>query len=818
MNRIWLILIINAACQAIQPVIGNMDIYPEIILHDKRCAEPFIMPEDGTIQTISIYHEVGRGEMLLGVYLGDVAPELRVSMTPRTQVGAYAGWQTVTLLDPVWIPEGIPIWLAWVFEDNPGIRYQTLSAGSVESDKEWNTGMPSIFGSSWQTNRIHSIYATYIGDVHPIINEVLPRNDSLSERSFLDEDWYKHGWIELYNPLDLPINLENYYLSDSSDDLQKWAFPDVIMGPHEYLQVWTSGKDRNDPVGELHTSFNLLDREGIFLTYTTPENTIDVLEDVRIPVDYSYGRYPDGANEWYFYTQPTPGSANTTENKKRFVIDQKHISLTVGYRYQLTVTPPGEKIVWSSDNPLVWVDPTGRILAVKDALREDARATITASSVDGEVLDSCQVTIVNWVANRSELKVVANPYASYILGTEEDNLFYTIGSDLYVTSNGFETSEFLSTLPENMDIPKMLVTPFGYFVQCAKTIFKSHDLVNWTPSFTMNMRGLYHSLAYDWELESQTGYLYASEYSCNRDNRHRVCRGIFPAVGEEVWETILEFASISEWENDPSIMDSARHVHTVAVDPYTGHLWVCTGDRNEHSRLLYSDDSGESFSVVGMGSQTWRSLSVWFTEHYVYWSMDAYSYPQCCWRIPRSRFDEKGHWPCITPELTSGTTKVGVSYFITASETDIHFPVSVGQIYKETEERTLDKKNSARAIDDPDYDYTEKVVELRNGSLWYHMWAYDDLGDPIVILGQSAEGAHRDFRGRVFGIKERPEGNVDVQELLSIRSTNPDVYDSNTMFVQLEPRAQDANGYIYFSGRKTNHRSYKTKLTWIDNP
>jgi hypothetical protein len=234
--------------------------------------------------------------------------------------------------------------------------------------------------------------------------------------------------------------------------------------------------------------------------------------------------------------------------------------------------------------------------------------------------------------------------------------------------------------------------------------------------------------------------------------------------------------------------------------------------------LLYSDDNGENFRLVAVGSQTWRCLSIWFTENYVYWNMDAYIYAQSCWRIPRSRFDEKGYWPCITPELASGKTRIGVSYLVTASETDTYFPVSVGHVYTETETRTLDKRNSARTIDDPDYNYTEKVVELRNGSLWYHLWTFDDEGDPLVIMGQSAEGAHRDYRGRVFGIKERPDGSVNVQELLSIGSTNPDVYDSNTMFVQLEPMAQDADGHIYFSGRKTNHRSYKTTLTWIDDP
>jgi cysteine synthase A len=37
----------------------------------------------------------------------------------------------------------------------------------------------------------------------------------------------------------------------------------------------------------------------------------------------------------------------------------------------------------------------------------------------------------------------------------------------------------------------------------------------------------------------------------------------------------------------------------VAVNPYTGQVWVGTGDGNEHSQLIYSDDNGESFRVVG---------------------------------------------------------------------------------------------------------------------------------------------------------------------------------------------------------------------------
>jgi hypothetical protein len=822
MKQIWLILLIAATCQAAQQTVGNPTVFQQVAYQDERCAEAFTMPTSGRIETISIYHEGGSGQMLLGVYLGDTWPDACVAVTAPTAVSASTGWQTIPLISPVWISTGKLIWLAWVFEDNPGIRYQTTSSGWVQGGQGWTGSLPGSFGTDWQSNRLYSIYASYVSDPHPVINEVMPRNDTLSGVGFWDEDWTRQGWIEIYNPTDGAISLSGYYLSDDANVPQKWAFPAVVINSHQFLQVWTSGKNRRASIKALHASFNLMERGTAYLTYLTPENKIDVLESIRIPVDHSYGRYPDGSSTWSFYTQPTPALPNTAENRKSFVIDQRLVSLTAGTPLQLTVTPERERIVWDSNNPRVQADSNGRLFAAQDVLGlkgESTRATVTAASVDGTCVDSCKVTIVNWTADVSELKVVGTPRADYVLGTEGERLFYLIGRDLYCTSDGFATSQKLSTLPEDMvDIPKMLVTPFGYFVQCAKVIYKSVDLVYWTPSFTLNMKSLYHGLDYHWDPNSRTGYIYAGEYSCDDPDHHRVCRGIFPANGPETWQTILDFASVSEWQADPSIPLAARHVHSVFVDPYTGHVWVTTGDTYEHARLLYSDDNGESFRLVAVGSQKYRCLSMWFTERYVYWVMDTWD-PQSCWRIPRSVFNERGYWPCATPEIASQTTKVGVKYIVTASDIPSRFPAAVGRIYQnpETVARPLDEENRVRAVDDPAYDYKEKVADLVNGSFWYHMWVHDDQGDPVLILGQSAEGGHRDNRGRVFGIKELANGKVDIQDLLSIVPAPNAV---GPQYVQLEPKAQDPYGNIYFTGalQTTSQRCYKTRLTWVDNP
>jgi hypothetical protein len=126
---------------------------------------PFTMPQGGTIESISIYHEGGTEDMmedmLLGVYNGDSEPLNLLAKTPSTPVNSSEGWQTIDLSETVWVDAGATIWLTWVFERNPGIRYQSGTPGRAQSAQGWSGGMPDPFGSSTQADYIYSIYATY---------------------------------------------------------------------------------------------------------------------------------------------------------------------------------------------------------------------------------------------------------------------------------------------------------------------------------------------------------------------------------------------------------------------------------------------------------------------------------------------------------------------------------------------------------------------------------------------------------------------------------------------------------------------------------
>jgi hypothetical protein len=110
-----------------------------------------------------MYHNGGSGKLLFGLYAddGQGKPGSRLGVTAQTDVSSIEGWQTIYLSEPVSVAGGAPIWLAWVYENNPGIRYQTGAQGRVQSNQTWSGGMPIVYGPGSTGNYIYSIYAAY---------------------------------------------------------------------------------------------------------------------------------------------------------------------------------------------------------------------------------------------------------------------------------------------------------------------------------------------------------------------------------------------------------------------------------------------------------------------------------------------------------------------------------------------------------------------------------------------------------------------------------------------------------------------------------
>lgn len=140
-------------------------------------------------------------------------------------------------------------------------------------------------------------------ETHLLINEVVA--DNLS--TLKDENGVYADWIELYNPTDRVINLKGYYLSDTKNELTKWAFPDVRIESDGYIIVFCDGNLDED---NLHANFFInAGKETIYLSDGN-ETIIDSMKLTDQECDISYGRMYANVQEVGFLPYSTPLEPN----------------------------------------------------------------------------------------------------------------------------------------------------------------------------------------------------------------------------------------------------------------------------------------------------------------------------------------------------------------------------------------------------------------------------------------------------------------------------------------------------------------------------
>jgi hypothetical protein len=139
---------------------------------------------------------------------------------------------------------------------------------------------------------------------HLFINEFMANNDAAVE----DPDGNYPDWIELYNGGNVSVDVSGMYLTDDLVNPDVWSFPEgTIIDSAGYLVVWAD----NDPdKGPMHCSFSLnASGEAIGLFASDGETEIDSILFEEQLDDVSYGRLPDGTENWTYLT-PTLGSQN----------------------------------------------------------------------------------------------------------------------------------------------------------------------------------------------------------------------------------------------------------------------------------------------------------------------------------------------------------------------------------------------------------------------------------------------------------------------------------------------------------------------------
>jgi hypothetical protein len=501
-------------------------------------------------------------------------------------------------------------------------------------------------------------------------------------------------------------------------------------------------------------------------------------------------------------------------------ISPKFASLTAkGQAISISIYPDNNEPFELISSSNIVVTPDSTVLYPSDFNLKDTKAWVAVRNINNSKTDTCYISIVPWVANLSELKILKKIDERYsVLGKTEDTLLVVYKNKLYKTGEDFNSLIYLSDfkLKTTDYYWGYLRTPVGSFIRNENDIYYSSDERQWSLDYTSKGRGVRNSFTYTFDSISQSTHIFTHDYSVTGQDTfpHSVYRKTISPIKTTQWEKVLTFFSKDQWAVDKSLFPSCRHIHTVVNDPYTGHIWIGTGDYNQHSHIFYTDDNGITWKHVGMGSQEWRVLSIWFTEKYVYWSMDTHVYPQKIFRVSRDVYNKNDYWPDMTQKLIEGTLKSNVRYMISSlTESNYYYKLGnrLGDIVQGNINAVVNDSNTFYSINDFDYDYREIVAALPNNALWAYTIAYDQRGDAITLLSSNGEGQAIDNRPRVFGIKELIDGSVDVQELLSTNT-------AKSVYSQFYPFEQDGQGNMYFQTLYLNTYAaqglIQTQLNW----
>ena len=239
--------------------LGETEVYNSIAKLPYLRAMPVTFSENATITNISIYHDGGNGNLLLGVYSDQSnTPSSLLGATTSTTVNLSAGWQNVKLTSPITVTAGQTVWLSWQFQNPISTRYSVGTPGRAQSTKTWTGGMPLSFGSSTNADYRYSIYCTYSVTTTTLKNATIPEvivlesvsstnagyvneevNDNLSIESsinLIDENDFK-----LYpNPAKSFVNVDYTFMPERGTTIE------IIDGDgkkiYEKLQVTSSNR------------------------------------------------------------------------------------------------------------------------------------------------------------------------------------------------------------------------------------------------------------------------------------------------------------------------------------------------------------------------------------------------------------------------------------------------------------------------------------------------------------------------------------------------------------------------------------------------
>lgn len=176
-----------------------------------------------------------------------------------------------------------------------------------------------------------------------VINEVMQSNiDCMMD----DLNDFPDSWVELYNPTESAINLQDYRLGIDKDAGKAWQLPSRSVAAKSFVVIYCDKAGSKEGVSAQHTDFRLESGKGGNIYLFKDGTIVDQLEKMaKQPApNIAYGRTTDGAATWGYQATPTPYAPNCGTTYEQVlgepVFSSKGRVVVNGGTVQLTLSLP----------------------------------------------------------------------------------------------------------------------------------------------------------------------------------------------------------------------------------------------------------------------------------------------------------------------------------------------------------------------------------------------------------------------------------------------------------------------------------------------
>jgi gliding motility-associated-like protein len=179
-----------------------------------------------------------------------------------------------------------------------------------------------------------------------VINEYTAANTTGSD---VDNFGQFEDWVELYNAGSSTVSLAGYYMSDNGNNPTKWQFPasSGTISPGGFAKVICSGQN-TVTAGWYHTDFKLTQCKPEMVVLADPSGTIiDSMTIRRNQADDTWGRFPDGSNNWKIFQGGTMGTSNNSATAYDSYATRPVLSVQAGFyggTQSVTITSPDPNV------------------------------------------------------------------------------------------------------------------------------------------------------------------------------------------------------------------------------------------------------------------------------------------------------------------------------------------------------------------------------------------------------------------------------------------------------------------------------------------